>query len=723
MHLHNNSGNGARKVFNSARHAARWLARGIYPVPLEARTKRPKGEKNGSAKGANGWTRLRVTENSIPKYFKDGDNIGGLWGEPSSWAIDIDLDTPEAQSVAKHFLPETLIYGRDDSPRSHYIFRCQNSQTQKYKTKEIGMIVEIRSTGSQSVLPGSIHPSGDRYRIDRDAPITEIKWGDLKRRVGKLAGAAIAAHYYPDEGSRHDYIHALCGSLLHSHWKDQDVRHFMEAVREAADEDEETTDRDGTIENTIKSFRAGGNVQGWPTLSQFMTGLDLQNLKTYLNISNAMPDNDVAPGSIASEPVGKIDNRLLDVPGLVGQVAKWAGTRSHVRQPLFDLAIGLMGVAMATKNKYRIDVLHTPLQPYMLCVAGTSGGKDNIRESIYILSRKMGLEKCVFSQSQSYHAMLDLISTPPRTAVWLWDECARYMKSASRSISGPEYQILSHMISLYGRAGSIAPGMPARKNAIPPLERPFFCVIGTAQPDQVLDAVSNSDMAQGLVNRFLLIDAGENFGRDNEERVTTFPSVIEEKFKDFDRIKLPEGEFKDIGYVDFESWQILNDFRTYSRESAHKLDKGAETWGRAQQNALIIAGIVAVGCDPVHPKISRDIAQWAVNFSTWSVERWLTRIDQSSSRSFTERHSKYVEQVIRAPRTWRHEAADEKERALVDRGVCPRSFLARKCRHIEGRHLNDILTSLITAELICMSEIDDRECFWPRIERQKAPRL
>src|SRR5205814_6407168 len=87
MQANNSSRNGPRKVFNSARHAARWLERGIYPVPLDAGTKVPKGEKHGSAKGANGWTKLRVTEDTIAKYFKEGDNVGGLWGEPSGWAV------------------------------------------------------------------------------------------------------------------------------------------------------------------------------------------------------------------------------------------------------------------------------------------------------------------------------------------------------------------------------------------------------------------------------------------------------------------------------------------------------------------------------------------------------------------------------------------------------------------------------------------------------------
>ena len=178
MHGNNTARKSPRKVFNSARHAARWLGRGICPVPLEAGTKRPKGERNGSAKGANGWTKLRITEETASEYFKEGDNLGGLWGEPSGWAIDVDLDTPEAQAAARYFLPETLIYGRHQAPHSHYIFRCKNSETKKYHTKDIGMIVEIRSTGSQSGTAGInasvrgslLHRSGRsdyRHRLGR----------------------------------------------------------------------------------------------------------------------------------------------------------------------------------------------------------------------------------------------------------------------------------------------------------------------------------------------------------------------------------------------------------------------------------------------------------------------------------------------------------------------------------------------------------------------------
>jgi hypothetical protein len=257
------------------------------------------------------------------------------------------------------------------------------------------------------------------------------------------------------------------------------------------------------------------------------------------------------------------------------------------------------------------------------------------------------------------------------------------------------------------------PGIPARKNPIPPLEHPFFLVLGTTQPEILLEAITAASFAGGLVNRFLLFDAGENMSRSNEQRSDVFPSAIERKFKEIENVKIPEGEFIDVEYADQVAFDTFKDFQAHQFFEQDKPERGSEMWGRAHQNALIIAGIVAVGVDPVRPLITREIALWATNFSKWSVERWIVRVDQSSSRSYTEQHSKDVERIINQVRRWKFEVKDERERRLIERGLCPKSFLARKCRHIKIRELNEILTSLIDARLIGSSVVEERDVLWP----------
>lgn len=720
------------KAINSAKAAASWLALGIAPVPLVAGTKRPKGEDKGSGKrDATGWNLLRVTEETLGHFFKRGDNIGGLWGEPSGWVIDVDLDTPEAIIASRIFLPETYMYGRAGAVASHYLYRCENAQTRKYQTKEIGTIVEIRSTGTQSVLPPSLHPSQERYRIDHDVPIETIGIKDLEERVRQLAAAALCAYYYPDKGSRHDFIHALTGSLLWKGWQDAEIRRFMKAVCAAGgSNDHERADRDGSIENTIEHFKKGDRIQGWPSLSAFMPGMELDALKKWLAFSK-MPDNSVvAPDMIEAEAIPQIKGSLLELPGLVGRIAAWASKQSYTKQPLFEIATGLMSVALASGNKYVVAGWRTPLQPYIMMLAPTASGKESASDLCMEIAAKIGLQNAIVSGFQSFHSLLDVLSKPPHTICWHWDEAARKLRTAGRAQGGPDYQVLTYLLQLYGKANKTVAGLPGRKTAIEAIDRPFFTVLAAAQPSQLLEAITTSDLSLGLINRFLLLDAGSEMARTNETRDNTFPAAIERELaamqkvrpRPIDAAKGIDG-FIHIGYETQEAYEIFNDFQVAAREWAAKEQGQGEMWGRANQNALIYAGIVAVGVNPKRPMITVEVAQWAVEFVSWSVERWIARIDQSASRSVTEAASKSIERMIRGVRELAMHCRTNREGELVAKGKMPRAMITRLSRHLKAKDLDDVLASLILADIIGTSDEQGIESYWVKQTGRKVIRL
>lgn len=135
--------------------ARNYLARGWAVIPVPHRAKNP---------GFAGWQQLRLNEDDLPVYFNGRpQNIGVLLGEPSGGLVDIDLDHPRAVELAPDFLPPTgAIFGRAGKPRSHWLYRTPKpTQTKKHNSKSAGMLVEVRSTGQQTVFPPSTHVSGD----------------------------------------------------------------------------------------------------------------------------------------------------------------------------------------------------------------------------------------------------------------------------------------------------------------------------------------------------------------------------------------------------------------------------------------------------------------------------------------------------------------------------------------------------------------------------------
>ena len=166
--------------------AERYARRGWSVIPVPHRSKNP---------GLDGWQRLRLTSETIRNHFNgQPQNIGVLLGEPSGWLIDIDLDHPRAVELAPQFLPPTpAIFGRAGKERSHWLYKATGPvATKKHKSKSAGMIVELRSTGAQTVFPPSTHESGEAVTwVDNAAEPASIDPDELLDCVKRLADAVL----------------------------------------------------------------------------------------------------------------------------------------------------------------------------------------------------------------------------------------------------------------------------------------------------------------------------------------------------------------------------------------------------------------------------------------------------------------------------------------------------------------------------------------------------
>lgn len=150
-------------------YAREYISKGFKSIPLDPQ-KKSLGRKN--------WQNLNISEEEVPKYFNDDNNIGIILGPSSGNLVDIDLDSEEAVKMAHFFLPETnMKCGRNSRHISHYFYRSEGVEYKKYydpdkkprKSKEEPKekpLLEIRTAG-QTMVPPSIHPNGE-----------ELEWRD-----------------------------------------------------------------------------------------------------------------------------------------------------------------------------------------------------------------------------------------------------------------------------------------------------------------------------------------------------------------------------------------------------------------------------------------------------------------------------------------------------------------------------------------------------------------
>lgn len=212
--------------------AQTYIGRGWAVLPIPHRAKRPAIE---------GWQNLRITATDAPHYFFENgapQNIGVLLGEPSNSLTDLDMDWREVVQLARHFCPETLIFGRSGNVSSHALVRCVGAVTKKFSLPEEhgGMVLELRSTGCQTVMPGSTHPSGEAIEFENDAEIIEIPRDKLEARCAHWASAAVLLRYWT-KGHRDELAATLAALLLRAGWKAEHVDRYIEYIATAAGDD------------------------------------------------------------------------------------------------------------------------------------------------------------------------------------------------------------------------------------------------------------------------------------------------------------------------------------------------------------------------------------------------------------------------------------------------------------------------------------------------------
>jgi hypothetical protein len=244
----------------------------VIPVPAD--------EKNP---GRFGWEALRITEEEIPSYWTNGQNIGVLVGEPSGWRVDVDLDADEAVTIAGRFLPPTLTSGRMSRPHSHWWYIAPETVTQDWsvpdREKQTDVkLVELRSTGRQTLVAPSTHPDGDSYIWHSESGLepAEITADGLAARCRELATATFIAQRVPPVGGRHDFALALAGFLLRPGRLDEGLAlKILNAAWHAAEADsrEAVRDLEGIVRDTAANLQAGKPVVGGPTLEERAPGI------------------------------------------------------------------------------------------------------------------------------------------------------------------------------------------------------------------------------------------------------------------------------------------------------------------------------------------------------------------------------------------------------------------------------------------------------------------
>ena len=245
-------------------------------------------------------------------------------------------------------------------------------------TKKSEMLVELRSTGSQTVWPPSLHPSGEVVAFD-GAPRKPavVAAALLVEAVRHLAVAALLARAWPRTGGvRHEIALAAAGFLLRRAVTTDVVQTIIGAAARVAG-DEETRDRVRDVLTTAHRLAHGGHATGGPRLAELLDAGVLDKFEAWFGpdtVDAGAPCTAPAPPKVEWDDVRPWPT--LDGAALYGL----AGDVVHILEPhteadpaaLLVTFLALFGNAIGAGPHVRVGAAQHPARLFACLVGDTA---------------------------------------------------------------------------------------------------------------------------------------------------------------------------------------------------------------------------------------------------------------------------------------------------------------------------------------------------------------
>lgn len=629
--------------------------RGWFCVPLRPRSKSP---------SRRNWTKLRLE----PKVFPENGNVGLILGEPSGWLVDVDLDCPEAIDFADQYLPPTpAITGRPSAPRSHRWYIAVGATTEKHTDPSSGsMIVELRSTGTQTVVGPSIHPDGEVYETLDGEPATvpalmlaacvkaladavivkrgigfhttdpkpsqarNLRHGDIEQR----AIAYLSAMPRAISGSAgHSQTFAAATALVHGFGIEPDRALAILQSEYNPRCQPPWSDRELQHKVNQAATKPHDRPFGWlrdDGPAPPADDVDLSKFMVQPKVGESESSERFARS--ATDP-GHLPERLFDVPGFVRQVMDF----TLAKAPYPNVALAFCGAMalqsfLAGRKVATTGDLRTNL--YLLALAGSGTGKEFPRKVNSQVLFQIGESASIGDKFASGEGIQDALVRSGRM-LFQNDEMDGVLRQINLDRENSRESIPNILLTLYTSAGDVYPiRVKANQKEAIHVDQPHLTLFGTATPQYFYESLSKRMLTNGFFARLNIIDVGKRGKGQTPGSARDLPEEILETAKWWADFEPGHGNFLNFHpkplRVAFASDAecAITELRVQTEVEYDKADDAGDevaraAWSRTCEHAKKLALIYACSANHMQPEITLDAVRWASEFALHQTRRQL----------------------------------------------------------------------------------------------------
>ncbi|GCA51773.1 hypothetical protein KGO5_04230 [Sinorhizobium sp. KGO-5] len=408
-----------------------------------------------------------------------------------------------------------------------------------------------------------------------------------------------------------------------------------------------------------------------------------------------------------------LPEHLCFPPGAVGDFARFIVSCARFPSPHLSLVASLAFTAGLIGRRYKGPTgLRSNL--YVVGLAESGFGKDaTIRATAALAdSTSWGskVSETLFTdQIRSLPGLAGKLRKSP-SAIVVQDEFGRWLaEHTGRNVASHRAEITASLMELTGAPAGFWGGQEKAGGNIPRIVAPCLTVHGVSTPSTFWGALSSGNISEGLLGRLVLVDVGSAEPlkvRRPPNSIEEIPPALSDQVAAL--LGLSAGKYTGTfcalsARSDEKPWPIVTaewapgvddlfeDFDDRIRAMKKTIDpQYRPILNRVGENAARLALIVAVGCDPKEPIITREIQEWANAVAEHSLHVILRGANDNIADN--DRAAEYLrvrQQVVRRGQS----------------GITLRDIVKNLRGAIDKRRLEDILAMLRQAREVHLAKL------------------
>lgn len=415
--------------------------------------------------------------------------------------------------------------------------------------------------------------------------------------------------------------------------------------------------------------------------------------------SKAPPPIEWEPAQIEAPPVQEVYVPIpvtipepLFPPGLVGDIARYSYATANRPVAEVSLAAALGFIAGIVGRSYNIS--HTGLNQYIMLLARTGAGKEEIsnlpdrllaaiRPNVPMADQFLG--PAAFASGQ---ALVRHLAEKPCFVAIMNDFGLTLQTMSDKRAPGPLVMLKKALLNIYAKSGHSS---MLRSSIYSDSEKntklvsaPNVTLLCDSPPDVFFDGLSEANIVEGLVPRFLIINyegprtpRNPNYGQAPDQGLT-------QRLIDLVMIAVSTAQNASCCQVqstaDAQASLDAFDKKADALMNSQLGNVAIELWNRAHLKAIKLAGLIAVGVDPHNPTITPEIAEWAIHRINLDIEFIMARFaagdvgegDGKQTADLKKVIASYIKDPAKAAKTY------QTLPSLALAGLIPWGYLSRR---------------------------------------------